>query len=194
MNPRLVLDLPRPGISRKRLFERVYDQVGAVPPRKKVKRESSRAADDSAERAAEEKTMLLGDIKHDKDFQPRFAFLQNLAQCRFQILVHKEDWKKKKADEENIKPAGGANIQGREAIGRFFASRVFKLSYRLEPIRTSAQPGFAAYVCDHQNESFQAHSIHVLTVSDAQLATLTTFLDPSLFARFGLPSTLARTT
>ena len=73
MHPRLVLDVPRPGISRKRIFERVCDQTGSIPPRKKVKRESSKAADDSAERAAEEKLMLLGDVRHDKDFQPRLT-------------------------------------------------------------------------------------------------------------------------
>ena len=72
MHPRLVLDTPRPGMSRKRILERVCDQSGNIPPRKKVKRESSKAADDSAERAAEEKLMLLGDLKHDKDFQPRY--------------------------------------------------------------------------------------------------------------------------
>ena len=73
MHPRLVLDIPQSGMSRKRIFERVFDQSGSIPPRKKIKRESSKAADDYAERAAEEKMMLLGDLKHDKDFQPRFA-------------------------------------------------------------------------------------------------------------------------
>jgi hypothetical protein len=78
MHPRLVLDTQRPGMSRKRIYERVCDQSGAIPPRKKIKRESSKAADDSAERAAEEKMMLLGDLKHDKDFQPRYIQLRNI--------------------------------------------------------------------------------------------------------------------
>jgi transcription factor SPT20 len=72
MHPRLVLETPRPGVPRKRIFEKVLDQTSTLPPRKKVKRESSKALDDSAERAAEEKLMLLGDLKHDKDFQPRY--------------------------------------------------------------------------------------------------------------------------
>src|SRR5579871_1018544 len=80
MHPRLVLDLPRPGMSRKRIFERVFDQSNSIPPRKKARRESSKAVDDSAERAAEEKLMLLGDTKHDKDFQPRFI-------CPFICLI-----------------------------------------------------------------------------------------------------------
>ena len=71
MHPRLVLDTPRPAMTRKRIFERVFDTSGSLPPRKKIKRESSKAADDSAERAAEEKLMLMGDLKHDRDFQPR---------------------------------------------------------------------------------------------------------------------------
>ena len=108
MHPRLVLDTQRPGISRKRIFEKVCDQSGSIPPRKKVKRESSKAADDSAERAAEEKMMLLGDLKHDKDFQPRFVSkkIEN-TDNRFQILVHKEEWKKKQAEMEKTKAAAG---------------------------------------------------------------------------------------
>ena len=97
MQPRLVLDLPGPTLSRKRIFETVFNPGGQIPPRKKAKRESSKAADDSAERAAEEKLMLLGDGKqYDKDFQPRF-----------QILGLKEDWKKRKAEEEKNKDSNG---------------------------------------------------------------------------------------
>jgi len=79
MHPRLVLDKPRPAESRKRIFTRVFDSSGSIPPRKKAKRESSRAADDSAERAAEEKMMLLGALKQDKDFQPRYHIVDDLA-------------------------------------------------------------------------------------------------------------------
>src|SRR5271170_7602802 len=101
MIPRLVLDAIRPGMSRKRIFEKVCDQTSSIlPPRKKIKRESSKAADDSAERAAEEKMMLLGDLKHDKDFQPRYKLQRAFSDNRFQILVHREEWRKKKAEEE----------------------------------------------------------------------------------------------
>ena len=79
MHPRLVLDKPRPAESRKRIFARVFDSSGSIPPRKKAKRESSRAADDSAERAAEEKMMLLGALKQEKDFQPRYHIVDDLA-------------------------------------------------------------------------------------------------------------------
>src|SRR5271163_4260601 len=97
MQPRLVLDLPNARLSRKRIFEAVFNPIGQIPPRKKAKRESSKAADDSAERAAEEKLMLLGDGKqYDKDFQPRF-----------QILGLKEEWKKRKAEEEKNKETNG---------------------------------------------------------------------------------------
>src|SRR2546423_1270992 len=86
MHPRLVLDTPRPGKTRKQIFERVCDQTCALPPRKKIKRESSKAADDSAERAADEKFMLLGDLKHDRDFQPRYACLTACLTIDFNIL------------------------------------------------------------------------------------------------------------
>src|ERR1700737_5450345 len=81
-HPRLVLDTIHPGVLLKRVFERVCDQSTNIPPRKKVKRESSKALDDSAERAAEEKMMLLGDLKHDKDFQPRSL----IPLCRLQQI------------------------------------------------------------------------------------------------------------
>jgi hypothetical protein len=93
MNPRLVLDVPKPSLSRKRIFEKVFDQTGGIPPRKKPRRESSRAQDDSAERAKDEKLMLLGDVRAGKDFQPRFS-----------TLVVRDEFRKRKAEEEK---AGG---------------------------------------------------------------------------------------
>jgi RNA polymerase sigma-70 factor (ECF subfamily) len=97
-----------------------------------------------------------------------------------------------KEDATFTMPPSSAWFQGRDAIGKFFASRIFVdgLSCRLQPIRVSGQPGFAAYVYDYQTEQFHARSIHVLAVDDGQLVTLTTFLNPSLFSHFSLPSTL----
>jgi len=98
-----------------------------------------------------------------------------------------------KEDAAYTMPPSTTWFQGKEAISQFFASSIFMdgLSYRLQPIRASHQPGFAVYLYDHRTDKFEAHSIHVLTVDDAQLMALTTFLNPALFSHFGLPNTLA---
>lgn len=90
-------------------------------------------------------------------------------------------------------PPSSTWFQGREAIGEFFASSIFAngLSYRLQPIRASGQPGFAAYLYDHQIGNFQAHAIHVLTLDDGLLMNLTAFLNPALFLHFHLPLQMA---
>src|SRR5205814_2020254 len=95
-----------------------------------------------------------------------------------------------KEDATFAMPPSSAWFQGREAVGKFFESRIFVagLSCRLQPIRASGQPGFASYVYDHRTSQFQAHSIHVLTLDDRQLIALTTFLNPALFSHFDLPN------
>ncbi len=89
-------------------------------------------------------------------------------------------------------PPSSTWFQGRAAISKFFSSRIFVdgLSYRLQPIHTSGQPGFAAYLYDQRTGKFHAHTLHVLTPGNGQLTALTTFLNPALFSYFGLPDTL----
>jgi hypothetical protein len=103
LHPRLVLETPRPGVSRKRIFEKVCDQSTNIPPRKKVKLESSKALDDSAERAADEKLMLLGDTKHDKDFQPRFSNPSSTLTIDSQSLPIKKNGKRKRRKRRKLK-------------------------------------------------------------------------------------------
>jgi len=97
-----------------------------------------------------------------------------------------------KEDATFAMPPSVAWFQGREAIGKFFGSRIFSdsVSLRLRPIAVSGQPGFASYLHDPETTQFRAHAIHVLTVEGWQLAALTTFLKPTLFSYFGLPDTL----
>jgi RNA polymerase sigma-70 factor (ECF subfamily) len=101
-----------------------------------------------------------------------------------------------KEDATYAMPPSSTWFQSREAVRKFFVSSVFVdgLSYRLQPIRASVQPGFAAYVYDERTNQFQAHSIHVLMLDDSQLMALTTFLNPALFSHFGIPYALSQTT
>ena len=187
MHPRLVLDKPRPGESRKRIFERVFDSSGNIPPRKKAKRESSKAADDSAERAAEEKMMLLGAPKQDKDFQPRYVTVLFLLTVRFQILVHREEWKKKKAEEEKSKAASGN--QNREFANILNFNEVSEMQ-RVKPKATidslQAQHGQQAQAQQTQIQA-QAHQIQAQLAAHGRLAPTTNGLsqgpNPAQFAQ-----------
>jgi RNA polymerase sigma-70 factor, ECF subfamily len=83
---------------------------------------------------------------------------------------------------------------GRDAVTRFLAARAFTKAGDVVLIPTAAngQPAVAEYrrSADHV---MRAHSIHVITASPgggaAGIAALTVFLDPELFAAFGLPPT-----
>ncbi|HLW93465.1 MAG TPA: sigma-70 family RNA polymerase sigma factor [Roseiarcus sp.] len=83
---------------------------------------------------------------------------------------------------------------GREAIGSFFAL-AWKTcgGLRLVPIAANGQPAFAVYECSGPNAQWAAHSIHVLTLQDDIISTLTIFtppVGPQLFPAFGLPVVL----
>ena len=77
---------------------------------------------------------------------------------------------------------------GRELIRSFFA-----MAWRtcgglhLVPTAANGQPAFAVYEASSADGQWHAHSIHVLTVNRESISTLTLFVEPSLFAAFGLP-------
>ncbi len=79
---------------------------------------------------------------------------------------------------------------GRDAAMRFLAARAFAKpgDMALVPTGANGQPAVAEYRRDADGV-LSAHSIHVLTCGALGIATLTVFLDPSLFAVFGMPST-----
>jgi RNA polymerase sigma-70 factor, ECF subfamily len=80
---------------------------------------------------------------------------------------------------------------GREAIRAFFAWAWKSMGpgpFRLIATAANRQPAFALYVCDQQESQCQAHAIQLLTLKDDAIARLTLFLDPRLFAAFGLPA------
>ncbi len=80
---------------------------------------------------------------------------------------------------------------GREAIRGFFA-RPFGVggegSYRLVPTAANGQPTFAQYTAAGLEElGCPRRVIQVLTIEDGEIAALTFFTDPEMFAAFGLP-------
>ncbi|HET8998984.1 MAG TPA: sigma-70 family RNA polymerase sigma factor [bacterium] len=83
--------------------------------------------------------------------------------------------------------------RGRESLRRFFdwAWRPGGHGpFRLIRIGANGQPAFAFYCRADVETEWRAHSIHVLSVQDDSIATLTFFLSPQLFVAFGLPLVL----
>jgi RNA polymerase sigma-70 factor, ECF subfamily len=77
---------------------------------------------------------------------------------------------------------------GRDAVTRFLAARAFTKAGDVVLIPTAAngQPAVAEYRRT-ADQVMRAHSIHVITAGVTGIAALTVFLDPALFAAFGLP-------
>lgn len=85
-------------------------------------------------------------------------------------------------------------LAGREAVGHFFAARVFGCpgDLRMVPVAANGQPAVAAYLRGDDGVH-RAHAVHVLTTTASGISRIVAFLDPSMFAGFGLPQIHART-
>ena len=104
-----------------------------------------------------------------------------------------------KEDAALAMPPSPSWYQGREAIGIFVAATVFADNgmfagkaaqrWRLAPTRANGSPAFAVYQQSETNQ-YQAFGLHVLEVGGDWLSQITSFINPSLPARFGLPQTL----
>jgi RNA polymerase sigma-70 factor, ECF subfamily len=95
-------------------------------------------------------------------------------------------------------PPSPSWYRGRLAIGAFAAATIFKDEgmfpgkaagrWRLAPIHANTQPAFAVYERDPSGGGYHAFALQVLTFDGDQLAEVGNFIDPSLFAFFGLPA------
>ena len=83
--------------------------------------------------------------------------------------------------------------QGGLAIARFLDDRAARrgANLRLVPTRANRQPAFGCYLPDPQAPVARAYGLMVLTLGDERISEITWFTERSLFARFGLPRTLA---
>ncbi len=96
-------------------------------------------------------------------------------------------------------PPSPSWYRGRESIGIFAAQTVFANQgmfpgaaagrWRLVPTQANGQPAFAIYQRTDEG-SYQAFGVHVLALAGIQIAAITSFIDPSLPALFGLPPAL----
>ena len=82
-------------------------------------------------------------------------------------------------------------LAGREAIGTFLGARVLRGpgGFRLTPTAANGQPALASYR-RHGDGAYRAYAIQVLTTAGPHVTRVTSFIDPGLFAAFGLPPAL----
>ena len=96
-----------------------------------------------------------------------------------------------KEDATAVMPPWLMWFAGREVIGTFFAA-AWKTcgGLHLVPTAANGQPAFAIYEFSGTDKRWNAHSIHVLTLEDDAISSITLFLDSNLFHHFGLPQFL----
>ncbi|MGW4527637.1 sigma-70 family RNA polymerase sigma factor [Amycolatopsis sp. NPDC004378] len=80
-------------------------------------------------------------------------------------------------------------FDGRDDVARFLSGTVFATPWRLVPLRASGQPAFACYQ-RHPDGVFRIGCVNVLTLRDDRIAEITGFLDPAMYAGFGLAAEL----
>jgi hypothetical protein len=82
--------------------------------------------------------------------------------------------------------------QGRALAARFFTTIAFRQGrrYRLVAARANGQPALGVYLVDPLTGVAHAFGLFVVTLAGERVSAVTRF-DSGLFARFGLPRTLA---
>jgi RNA polymerase sigma-70 factor (ECF subfamily) len=97
-----------------------------------------------------------------------------------------------KEDATFTMPPSPTWYRGVEAIGSFLAAVVLAAQnrgeWRLVLTSANAQPAIALYRWDPDSGRYQAYAVQILTLDGGRIADVTTFLDPALPARFGLPA------
>jgi RNA polymerase sigma-70 factor (TIGR02960 family) len=78
-------------------------------------------------------------------------------------------------------------FDGREAVARFLAERVFQTPWILRPLRANGQVGYACYLCEAGDDRFRLGAITLLALRAGRISGLHSFLEPAVHQRFGLP-------
>jgi RNA polymerase sigma-70 factor (ECF subfamily) len=86
--------------------------------------------------------------------------------------------------------------QGREAISAMLSASIFagdaRGRYRMVPTYANGAAAFGCYVLDPEANLYRPLALQVVELEGESVREMTSFLDPSLFAKFGLPATLPR--
>jgi RNA polymerase sigma-70 factor (TIGR02960 family) len=78
-------------------------------------------------------------------------------------------------------------FDGRAAVQRFIADRLFATPWRLVPLSANGQPGFACYIRMEGQSGYRLGAINLLSLHDGRICAVNSFLDPALHGRLGLP-------
>ena len=96
-----------------------------------------------------------------------------------------------KQDATFAMPPSPSWYRGQEAIETFLAATLFvpqsNQRWAFRPSRSNGQPAFGLYEYDSIRNTFRAAAIQVLTFQNSQIASVVTFLKPTLFPYFDLP-------
>ncbi len=93
-------------------------------------------------------------------------------------------------------PPSPSWYRSRQAVRAFLHTTIFgdavfggvaSARWRLRSTRANGQPAFALYLRDASG-AYRAFGIQVLTFDSGQIADITTFVNPALVPRFGLPA------
>jgi RNA polymerase sigma-70 factor (ECF subfamily) len=82
--------------------------------------------------------------------------------------------------------------RGLHAITAFLERGPLRVRWRHLPARANGQLAVGCYIWDEDRGSYAGSVVDVLTLRGDRIAAITAFLDPTLFAAFGLPHELAR--
>jgi len=84
--------------------------------------------------------------------------------------------------------------RGKIAIRDFIQAEILPVSaqfrYRLMPTRANGRAAFGWYRLDDSDHSFHGFAIQVVGLEGELVSDITTFMNPALFARFGLPDSM----
>ena len=141
--------------------------------------------------------------KHDTGGRPQAAPLSNPIQQKL-LDRYLDAWQRHnvngfvallKEDATVIMPPWREWFVGRDTIGSFFGAAWKTCNgLRLIPAGANGQPAFAVYeLSSGPDACWAAHSIHVLSVDQETISTITMFVPPTgpdLFKSFGLPLVL----
>jgi RNA polymerase sigma-70 factor, ECF subfamily len=135
--------------------------------------------------------------------QSQQAALRALGDARLQRVVDRyvEAWERGDVDAVTAMLADDAILAmppipnwyaGRAAVAEFLAAWPLagRRRWRLLEVRANGQVAFAHYMSDDTPGRFTAHSINVLTLDGERVSSMTVFMEPEMFARFGLAAEL----
>lgn len=81
-------------------------------------------------------------------------------------------------------------FSGRDFVAKFFAERVFRTPWLLQPLRANGQPGFACYMQQAGDDRFRPGGVVLLRLREGLVASIDSFIDPAVCRCFGMDDEL----